>query len=321
MSGQLRRLAALVGLILTFAPPAGAAEPFSFGVFGDTPYNGFERRQLPALIAEMNAEPLRFVVHDGDVKSGGERCDDAVYEERLAVFQESHHPFVFVPGDNDWTDCHRASNGGFVPLERLARLRQLFFAEPHRSLGRNTMAVETQADDPIFNGWPEHLRWQIGPVLFVTLNVPGSNNNFGRTSTPSDEFVRRSAAVRAWLGAAFARARAQGLEGVVIIQQGNPDLEDFSAGRPSRGYRALLEQLLVEMRTFSGEVVLVHGDSHVHRIDHPLRDPATDLPVEALTRVETFGSPFMGWVRIDVEPGRRPLFRYQSRHYSPVRSN
>jgi hypothetical protein len=40
----------------------------------------------------------------------------------------SHTPFVFVPGDNDWTDCHRRA-GAYDPLERLARLR-VFFAGP-----------------------------------------------------------------------------------------------------------------------------------------------------------------------------------------------
>ena len=112
---------------------AQAAEPFSFGVFGDTPYNGFERRHLPALIAEMDVEPLKVVIHDGDLKSGGERCDDALFDERLAVFQTSRHPFVFVPGDNDWTDCHRSSNGAYDPLERLDRLRKLFFAKPRQT--------------------------------------------------------------------------------------------------------------------------------------------------------------------------------------------
>ena len=121
-------LACCVAFLAVVAVTAQAAEPFSFGVFGDTPYNGFERRHLPALIAEMDAEPLKVVIHDGDLKSGGERCDDALFNERLAVFQTSRHPFVFVPGDNDWTDCHRSSNGAYDPLERLDRLRQLFFA-------------------------------------------------------------------------------------------------------------------------------------------------------------------------------------------------
>jgi hypothetical protein len=62
---------------------------------------------------------------------------------------------------------------------------------------------------------------------------------------------------------------------VVLIQQANPDLEDFSAGRGGRAYRELLGQLLAESKAFAGEVLLVHGDSHVHRFDQPLRDPAS----------------------------------------------
>jgi hypothetical protein len=46
------------------------------------------------VIAEMDAELLKVVIHDGDIKNGGERCDDAIYEDRLALFGSSHHPFV-----------------------------------------------------------------------------------------------------------------------------------------------------------------------------------------------------------------------------------
>ena len=113
----------LLALAALLSPALQAAEPFSFGVLGDIPYNRFERQHLPELLAEMDAEGLRVVVHDGDIKSGGERCDDALYEDRLTVFKASHTPFVFVPGDNDWTDCQRKSNGAYDPLERLARLR------------------------------------------------------------------------------------------------------------------------------------------------------------------------------------------------------
>ena len=35
------------------------------------------------------------------------------------------------------------------------------------------------------------------------------------------------------------------------------------------------------------------------------------------TRVETFGSPFMGWVKVDVTPGSKPLFRPSGRPYAP----
>jgi hypothetical protein len=143
---------------------------------------------------------------------------------------------VYVPGDNDWTDCHRPSNGAYDPLERLDTLRKRFFSQPYKTLGQYPMAVETQADNPAFAAYREHQRWQIGPVLFVTLNVPGSGNNYGRNKTPSDEFVQRGAAVKAWIAESFARARKDRLEGIVLVLQANLDIEDFSAGQPNRRY-------------------------------------------------------------------------------------
>jgi hypothetical protein len=154
-------------------------------------------------------------------------------------------------------------------------------------------------------------------VLFLTLNVPGSGNNYGRKKTPGAEYLARSAAVKAWIEAGFARARSAGLEGVVLVMQANPDIEDFGDGKGNHAYRELLTQLLAETRRFAGQVLLVHGDSHVHRIDTPLRDPKDGSAVGNFTRVETFGSPFMGWVKVDVTPGSTPLFRPTGRAYSP----
>jgi hypothetical protein len=311
----------LAGALAACGLNAHSAGPFSFGVLGDTPYNRFERQQLPALLAEMDAELLKVVIHDGDIKNGGERCDDSLFEDRLALFNTSHNPFVYVPGDNDWTDCHRPSNGAYDPLERLDTLRKRFFSQPHKTLGQYPMAVETQADNPAFAAYREHQRWQTGPVLFVTLNVPGSGNNYGRNKTPSDEFVQRGAAVKAWIAESFARARKDRLEGIVLVLQANLDIEDFSTGQPNRRYRDVLEQVLAETKGFAGEVLLVHGDSHIHRIDQPLLDPLNNKVVKNFTRLETFGSPFMGWIKVDVEPGGKPLFSYTPRAYSPKGGN
>ena len=66
------------------------------------------------------------MIHDGDFKSGSDRCDDATFEDRLHRFQASAHPFVFIPGDSEWTDCHRENNGAYEPLERLTKLRGMF---------------------------------------------------------------------------------------------------------------------------------------------------------------------------------------------------
>jgi hypothetical protein len=120
------------------------------------------------------------------------------------------------PGDNEWTDCRHLPAGKFDPLERLQKLRQLFFAAP-RSLGRSVLPLERQPGD-----YPEHLRWRLGPVLFISLNVPGPNNHFGLGVEPSAEFVARNPAVIDWLRQGFAVARRERLAGIVIVMQGNP---------------------------------------------------------------------------------------------------
>ncbi|MBI3533710.1 MAG: hypothetical protein HY068_14780 [Burkholderiales bacterium] len=131
-----------------------AAQPVSFGLFGDMPYSRWEREQLPALLNEMKREPLAFVVHDGDFKSGGTVCSDEVFLDMLGVFQSSYHPLVFVPGDNEWTDCHRKNNGSYDPLERLAKLREVCTAAAARC--RSSLS----AVPPIGPGWRRRSSWR-----------------------------------------------------------------------------------------------------------------------------------------------------------------
>ena len=73
-------------------------------------------------------------VHIGDTKNGSTRCDNSHYTKVLNWFNSFDTGLIYTPGDNEWTDCHRPSAGGFDPLERLATLRKRFFVAG-RSLG------------------------------------------------------------------------------------------------------------------------------------------------------------------------------------------
>jgi len=310
-------LAPLLLLSLAALLPSPAhAERFAFALIGDIPYTHFERQILPDLLDEIGREDLAFVTHDGDIKDGSSHCSDAVFTDIHRVFQASRHPLVFVPGDNEWTDCHRASNGGYDPLERLDRLRQIFFAGDG-ALGMRPLQLERQSAGKDFAEYRENVRWQIGRVLFVGLNVPGSNNNWGPARTPSPEHVARGSANHAWLAGSFARARAQKLAGILIVVQANPDLESAKRrGDRPNGYQAFLDQLRSETQAFAGQVVLVHGDTHFHRIDRPLKDAQTGVPLANFTRVETYGSPFIGWVKATVDDTDPQVFRFEARPYS-----
>ena len=312
-----------LGLSVFLAGPL-AAQPVSFGLFGDTPYSGYEREQLPHMLAAMAREELAFVVHDGDIKNGSSVCSDEVFKDILGVFQASQVPLVYVPGDNEWTDCHRSNNGSFDPLERLGKLRDLFFVGAS-SLGQKTIPLERQSDDsstpPSFTPYRENVRWQAGGTLFVGLNLPGSNNNYrgtGRTGGPVPEFTERSAANHAWLAQGFALARSKQLAGVLIVIQGDPEFEAASAGHPKPGYRDFINQLREETQAFAGQVVLVHGDSHHQQINQPLLDVAGREVVTNFTRVETYGYPFMGWTKGTVDASDPQVFRFSPRPWRPA---
>lgn len=294
------RLAVWLALCL-FAASAAAAQ-FTFAALGDTPYNAEEEARLVPLIADLNRNDLAFVIHIGDFKSGWSNCSDELYRERREWFGLSHHPFVYIPGDNDWTDCWRGPAGGYQPLERLRRLRELFFSQP-RSLGQRAIDLEQQTRSSSPQPYPEHARWIHRRIVFLTVNVPGGDNNLQRDRA---EFAARDAAVRQWIGESFRIGHARQLAGVVIAMQANP----WAAAGPRRdGYAPLLETLQREAREFRGEVLLIHGDTHRFRVDRPLVDPDTQQPLANFTRVEVFGSPSVNWVRVTVtEEGARVRF-------------
>jgi hypothetical protein len=148
-------------------------------------------------------------------------------------------------------------------------------------------------------------------VLFVTQNVPGSDNNRGNLDTPSKEYAARHPIMLSWLQESFAIARREKLAGVVLLFQANPGFKHFEQGLTHRGYREFLETLRSEVLNYEGKVVAVHGDTHQSRIDQPLRD-AQGKKLLQFTRVETFGYPLMGWTRGTIDTDSPTLFRFST---------
>lgn len=286
------------------------AQTWSFGLIGDVPYDQYERTQLPHMLEAMAAQKLSLIAHIGDIKSGKQPCSDALFLDRKTLFDSQALPFIFVPGDNEWSDCARVSNGSYAPLERLQALRRIFFAEAH-SLGQRRIAVERQPGEYV-----EHIRFRLGPVLFVTLNVPGGHNNFGMPPEGSAEFHARNPQVLAWLQESFALARREQLAGMVILMQANPQFEQQAKGLTQRAYRALLDLLRDESEAFSGQVLVVHGDTHRARVDQPLRSRQRQK-LDNFTRLETYGYPQMGWTEVSIDPASPRLFRFIMHPWSP----
>src|SRR5262249_51483338 len=110
---------------------------YAIGLWGDGPCSDAQARAgVPNLIADMNSQDLEFSVHDGDLKAGNgtpgsatpTTCVDALYGQGLSYFNSLERAAMVTPGDNDWTDCDRPSNGGVSSLEPLYSQRQIFFS-------------------------------------------------------------------------------------------------------------------------------------------------------------------------------------------------
>lgn len=242
-----------------------------FALMGDTPYSDAEVARLDRLIDALNGEDLAFVVHVGDITSGQGPCTNDWFGERRAQFAKIRHPFVLLPGDNDWTDCHRS---GFSPTERLEYWRKLFCTRQPR------LAMEVQRGE-----YCEHVRWQARDALFVALNVQGTNNNLGRNAAMDAEYLARMKAVLAWIDDSERAFRAGGLKRMVLVMQANPFLKPRSG---ANGYESLLERVRRLVADNPGAVILVNGDTHTHRDDEPLA---------GLRRIEVWGSPVVSWLR------------------------
>ena len=286
---------------------------FAFGVFGDGPYRPNERGRFARLIEDVNAHQLAFFVHVGDVL--WYPCSDEALANRLVEINRIRHAVMYTPGDNEWTDCHRSRAGRFPPLDRLAYIRRTYFANPSKSLGATPLAVESQSADPVWAEFVENARWRRGGFLFTTIHLVGSWNALerfeGRTAADDSAVVRRTAAALAWLDSSFAIAARDSLRGVVIAIHTNPRFAPASSAR--NPFREFLERLARHTSAFAGQVVLLHGDTHEFTVDHPLSHPGSGQRLTNFTRLETYGSPEIGWVRVVVDSATGRVLEYEPR--------
>lgn len=306
-----------------FQPPQGQGA-FEFALIGDAPYilsntPGTSYPAFDRLVTEINSDnKIKWVLHAGDIKTGSTLCSDEIFADRLSRFSAFNKPFVYTPGDNEWTDCHRINNGQYQPLERLTKLRQVFFPSPGMTLGSVPMKVTAQAHVPGYEEFPENVRWVQNGVVFATLHIVGSNNaqaafqagsSATRTQADDDEVARRNAANLAWLHNTFDQAQTIGATGVLILIQANPGLEVDHSTADRAGYENFLAALEGRAQAYAKPVVLAHGDSHYFRVDKPRLTNQSFL--RNFTRVETFGASNVHWIRVKVDPKSEQVFSFQ----------
>lgn len=282
----------------------GSANPLALAVIGDTPYGAAQLAEFPELVSAIDADPkVRVVAHLGDIKSGSTRCDDGYYATIAELFATFNDPLVYTPGDNEWTDCHRANNGGYDPLGRLALVRETFFADPGTTLGGRKQRVLAQA------GYPENQLWLESKVVFAALHVVGSGNGYApwtgnSAATPAQqaEVDARIAAAVAWIERAFATAAEHEALGVVLLMQADTF---FGANETADGFDEIVAELGVESAAFGRPVLLLQGDTHRFVVDRPYATAPN------VTRIVIEGETVDEWLKLTIDPRATQLFTWE----------
>jgi len=336
---------AITGLIATTVAHAdeekvtqgwhGKHQNYTIALIGDMPYGTLGKKQYPALIDDINEAHVAFTMHDGDLKSGGDGpcTDENLYMPTINYFNKFEQPVIVVPGDNDWTDCwglygpSTTAPGWDDPIALLQHERDLFFSTPY-TLGQNKLLLTRQSDEGgAYAQYSENVRWQYGSVVYIGLNVQGSNDNYpyygvgGETRSEEEinrmrtEAVARKEANIAWLAASFEHAKQVGALGVMILMQANLNFNNERHIDDTRlwdAYPDYVNALRDQTMAFDGQVVLVHGDSHYFRMDKPLLGPTGGV-LANFTRVETFGARNTHWLQATVNTHNPNLFSFEPR--------
>jgi hypothetical protein len=298
---------------------------FEFALVGDGPNVDYNEPKYERMIDVINARRnLSWVIHVGDLKGGGQSCDDAMLRDRYDLNQRFEIPFILTPGDNDWFDCSRQSAGGYDPYERLTFLRRLFYPNAQLTTGQNPMPVTSQADDPQFGEFVENVRWTHHGIVFATLHLVGLNP--GSAETPRD--TKRMNAAIDWMQKAFQQAEEIDAAGIFLATQVDPWIFSGLPGllrqicptcpliRPSM---MRLHNGLVDLAKESDRpIILAVGDTHVFRVDKPLYDTGDGKLVEQFTRLEVFGHPYVHWVRVKADLDTEEVFEI---HQELVKAN
>jgi len=237
-------------------------------------------------------------------------------------------PVLFTPGDNDWWDCTKHGNLDFI--ESLDYIRKTHFSS-NFTLGLKPLKLFNQNK----SGYPENLSLIKDNIGFITLHVVRERNQM----IPLDpdrkkEYDARKEANLSWLEQSF--KELDSLDAIVVVlhanilEKQNIPLKmlahniiknkkllfnfenyklaykslfidsDYEFRLPYRDIGKLIQKLSLE---FKKPVLLLHGDTHFHRITPPLKK------FPNLHIIETFGSPDYKAIEIIVQPKSKNPFK------------
>lgn len=296
----------IVGMLLASSALAwpfavlGATDGFSFGLIAQAPGTASTEATLQHAITESDSDNLAFVVASG-IKTSREPCTDALYNSRRNLLDGAQNGLIVSLTASDWVGCKR-QDGKSAAIDRLTRLRELFFVGSF-SLGATKIPLIRQSITPKFRIYGENARWEVGEVLFATVNLPSDNNHYLADAGRNSEFEDRLIANRDWLHKVFILAARKNVKYIVLFSDGNP-LDKPSSGALAKlsghrdGFRETRQLITSLARKFPGKVLLVHS-----------KRAAQKLPAESIVWRANIGqlaaSP--GWTKVTLDKAGKVL--------------
>lgn len=307
INSKARTVSLLTSMLLN-ASVCTAADDFSIGIIGPVLNRSHYDTALRQAINGTDDENLAFVVVNG-IKSAQEACSDDLYLIRKKLFETAKNGLVVSLAGTDWTEC-KTTAGKSSSMDRLSRLRELFFAEDF-SFGASKIPLAHQSAEVKYRSYAENVRWELGPILFATINLPSDNNHFLSAGGRNSEFEDRSVANRNWLRHLVAHAAAHKLDALVLFCDHDP-LDPPRSGKQHDGFAQIRKYIEGIASHFSGRILLVHGAP----------TPLTGSPA-GISWHGNLGSLSVpsGWLRLNIAPNSPTPFSVISNEASEIVRN
>lgn len=245
----------LWALLATAVNATAESTGFSVGVITHAVRSSSDESTLRELIETSDAENLAFIVAIG-IKAANEPCSDKVYQARKALMDSAKNGLIVSPAASDWAEC-KNENGRSAAIGKLTRLRELFYVDEF-SLGATRIPLIRQSMTAKYRSFVENARWEMGNIMFATINLPANNNHYVSDAGRNSEFEDRQVANRDWLQRVFNFAVRSKAAGVILFCDGNP-LPLPGKGVKWDGYAETRKQILALAAKFPGKILIVSG--------------------------------------------------------------
>jgi hypothetical protein len=294
MKRKLLRSLLLCAVLAHTCLSAAEQTEFSFGVISHPLKSAPDDAVLRDAIEQTDSDNLAFVVANG-IKAVDEPCTDNLYARRKALLHGAKNGLVVSLAASDWVEC-KNENGKSTAIGKLNHLRDLFFGDEF-SIGATKIPVVRQSNTVKFRSFAENARWEIGDIMFATINLPGNNNHYVTDAGRNGEFEDRLVANRDWLHRLFTQTTRRKLEGIVLFCDGNP-LSQSTSENKRDGYAETRRQITNLAAKFPGKVLIVHRQADKH-------SPSNEIHWQDNLGQLDAG---FGWVKLTVSPSHPVLF-------------